>query len=607
MEVLYIHGFNGSPSGSTGTFVRKRFGKANVVAPQFDLMDHEATRAKIEELLTPGGIKIVVGHSFGGFYALEAAREGIFTIAVNPCMRPSVEIPRLSETPVPEEWVAAFRGREERLCASVPEEVRRSTFAVFGKEDELFSYKDLWLETFSTDSVRGHRDWIKVPGGHRLPNRSMKTGLLRATQFMEFARRTAGGKEPERTVVAKDLDHLKRLVLREIGRNGPKCDLNHIDVSQLTDLSSLFAIAGKADLDGVEDPKKREMIERDCAIRASFDGDISFWNVSNVTDMCGMFSCSRFNGDISAWDVSNVADMSWMFYQSAVDGDISNWDVSNVANMRGTFSASFNGDISKWNVSNVVDMHGTFYESEFDGDISNWDVSNVAVMCGMFARSKFCGNIGKWNVSNVKDMSEMFSESVFDGDISKWDVSNVVDMHEMFNESVFDGDISEWNVSNVANMKDMFAWSAFDGDISKWDVSNVRDMSGMFKHSKFNGDVSGWNVSNVKDMCYMFARSKFDGDISKWNVSSVTNMGGMFHNSAFNGDISQWDVSNVTDMCEMFAESDFNGDISKWDVSRVTDMSYMFYKSAFRGDISGWNLAKIVKWKGPGNPPFGGK
>ena len=513
MEVLYIHGFNGSPSGSTGTFVRKRFGKANVVAPQFDLMDHEATRAKIEEILRSDGIEIVVGHSFGGFYALEAAREGIFTIAVNPCMRPSVEIPRLSETPVPEEWVAAFREREERLCASVPEEVRRSTFAVFGKEDELFSYKDLWLRTFSTDSVRGHRDWVMVPGGHRLPNRSMKTGMRRAAQFMEFARRTAGGKEPERTVVAKDLDHLKRLVLREIGRNGPKCDLNHIDVSRLTDLSCLFSTAPGFDLDEVEDPKKREKIERDCAIRASFDGDISLWDVSNVRNMNGLFLGSRFDGDIAAWDVSNVADMSWMFYQSA-----------------------------------------------------------------------------------------------FDGDISKWDVSNVVDMHEMFNESVFDGDISEWNVSNVANMKGMFAWSAFDGDISKWDVSSVKNMSSMFSRSDFNGDISKWNVSNVRDMCYMFARSKFGGDISKWDVSHVADMSGMFRKSRFNGDISQWDVSNVTDMCEMFAESDFNGDISKWDVSRVTDMSYMFYDSAFQGDISGWNLAKIIKkWKGPGNPPFGGK
>ncbi len=482
MEVLYIHGFNGSPSGSTGTFVRKRFGKANVVAPQFDLMDHEATRAKIEELLAAGGIKIVVGHSFGGFYALEAAREGIFTIAVNPCMRPSVEIPRLSETPVPEEWVAAFRGREVRLCASVPEEVRRSTFAVFGKEDELFSYKDLWLETFSTDSVRGHRDWIMVPGGHRLPNRSMKTGMRRAAQFMEFARRTAGGKEPERTVVAKDLDHLKRLVLREIGRNGPKCDLNHIDVSQLTDLSRLFAIAGKADLDGVEDPKKREMIERDCAIRASFDGDISLWDVSNVANMCGMFSCSRFNGDISAWDVSNVADMSWMFYQSAFAGDISNWDVSN-----------------------VTDMCEMFAESDFNGDISKWDVSRVKNMSSMFSRSDFNGDISKWNVSNVTDMESMFSSSKFNGDISAWDVSNVADMSWMFYQSAFAGDISNWDVSSVKDMSGMFGGllggSAFNGDISKWDVSNVQNMGAMFEGSAFQGDISGWKPRKVRKGC----------------------------------------------------------------------------------------------------------
>ena len=426
MEVLYIHGFNGSPSGSTGSFVRKRFGKANVVAPQFDLMDHEATRAKIEEILRSDGIEIVCGHSFGGFYALEAAREGIFTVAINPCMRPSAEIPRLSEEPVPEEWVAAFREREERLYADVGDEVRPSTFAVFGKEDELFSYKDLYLRTFSTDSVRGHRDWIMVPGGHRLPNRSMKTGLLRATQFLAFERRTAGGKEPERTVVAKDLDHLKRLVLREIGRNGPKCDLNHIDVSQVTDFSYLFCTATRFDLEGVEDPKKREKIKRDCAIRASFDGDISLWDLSNVTDMCGMFSCSRYNGDISAWDVSNVADMSWMFYQSAFDGDISKWDVSSVKNMSSMFSRSkFNGDISAWDVSNVADMSWMFYQSAFDGDISNWDVSNVTDMCEMFAESDFNGDISKWDVSRVTDMSYMFYKSAFRGDTSGWKLTKI--------------------------------------------------------------------------------------------------------------------------------------------------------------------------------------
>ena len=43
-----------------------------------------------------------------------------------------------------------------------------------------------------------------------------------------------------------------------------------------------------------------------------------------------MFSKSQFNGDISKWDVSNVTNMGNMFSKSPFNGDISNWDVSNV-------------------------------------------------------------------------------------------------------------------------------------------------------------------------------------------------------------------------------------------------------------------------------------
>ena len=67
-----------------------------------------------------------------------------------------------------------------------------------------------------------------------------------------------------------------------------------------------------------------------------FNGDISKWNVSNVTTMDYMFSKSEFtgkNGDISNWDVSNVVNMSCMFRDSKFNGDISKWDVSNVVNM----------------------------------------------------------------------------------------------------------------------------------------------------------------------------------------------------------------------------------------------------------------------------------
>ena len=43
---------------------------------------------------------------------------------------------------------------------------------------------------------------------------------------------------------------------------------------------------------------------------ASFNGDLSGWDVRNVTDMRDMFSgAAAFNGDLSGWDVRNVTDM----------------------------------------------------------------------------------------------------------------------------------------------------------------------------------------------------------------------------------------------------------------------------------------------------------
>ena len=46
---------------------------------------------------------------------------------------------------------------------------------------------------------------------------------------------------------------------------------------------------------------------------SEFNGDISKWNVSNVTNMESMFDSSNFNGDISKWDVSNVRYNAFMF------------------------------------------------------------------------------------------------------------------------------------------------------------------------------------------------------------------------------------------------------------------------------------------------------
>ena len=189
---------------------------------------------------------------------------------------------------------------------------------------------------------------------------------------------------------------LQELIYRRIKEQGPSCDLNDIDVSEIKDMSELF----------------RE---------SNFRGDISKWDVSNVEDMSKMFLASYFNGDISKWDVGNVKYMSEMFRLS-----------------------SFNGDISKWDVRNVIDMSYMFTSSNFDRDISKWDVSNVHDMAYMFDGSVFTGYISKWNVHNVRNMEHMFSHSKFRGDLSKWNVRNLNDLNDMFAYSPLEGNEPSW-------------------------------------------------------------------------------------------------------------------------------------------------------------------
>lgn len=251
--------------------------------------------------------------------------------------------------------------------------------------------------------------------------------------------------------------------------------------------------------------------------------------VYTIVDETMLREMLRDGEDITKVCTTKVTGMSYLFQNLNFNQSIGSWDVSNVTDMAGMF----------WSPLGM----GALAPNPFNQDISAWDVSNVTNMWVMFAGSLFNQDISAWNVSKVTNMSAMFSTSVFNQDISSWNVSSVTNMASMFYNSSFNQPIRNWDVSNVTEMNNMFAYASFNQDISSWDVSSVISMQGMFQSidlyinlapNPFNQDISSWEVSNVTDMSLMFAHSSFNQDLSAWDVENVTVCQG------FNLNSSEW-------------------------------------------------------------------
>lgn len=123
-------------------------------------------------------------------------------------------------------------------------------------------------------------------------------------------------------ILAKNTDHLRQLINRELQIQGEFANLNHIDTWYIMDMSELFT--GQK--------------------RGKFDGDISEWDFSNLHKAEAMFYRSKFTGKnspgIKDWKFPLLRNTREMFSKSEFQGDCSNWYIPNVVNAQKMFMST---------------------------------------------------------------------------------------------------------------------------------------------------------------------------------------------------------------------------------------------------------------------------
>ena len=394
---------------------------------------------------------------------------------------------------------------------------------------------------------------------------------------------------------------LVELIKYNVRLHGWTCNLNHIDVSNISNMSCLFAYEWNYS----DDVKTYDL--------NAFNGDISQWDVSNVTDMSFMFYYSNFTGDISKWDVSNVTNMHNMFRDSIWNGDISNWDVSNVTNMEQMFDHSkFTGkySINNWDVSNVKNMKCMFWWAYFNSDISNWKINKNCNTESMFVHTPIANQYKPAGLINesINILSDIETDQLDVFNIQSKSINNHVlnprtVMKQELQKVIFnDVDMDSELKKKLNNPKNFNMFRNLIHVSSKAELANIIKQS--IDKIGIDGNYNWIDTSEIDDMSWLFSRDSngyhfghFNGDISLWDMSNVKNAAGMFCDSNFMGDVSKWDVSNLINAAYMFAYSFGNYDVSKWDVSKLVNGYRMLYYTKTNCDVSHWNICSLTKYK----------
>ena len=156
-KLLYVHGYNGSPYGSSYHHLKEACGNTY----ELHTIDYAPTQPKeairtIRQYVQEHGINVVIGASLGGFLTLQLS--GLTRVVVNPCWDPAVELPKVGYTGPINEYVDILSS----FLKTHNDEDRHLCTGCFADGDELLGtqYKAIFAKYF--DKVYSISDGHKI-------------------------------------------------------------------------------------------------------------------------------------------------------------------------------------------------------------------------------------------------------------------------------------------------------------------------------------------------------------------------------------------------------------------------------------------------------------
>lgn len=155
INVLYVHGYNGSGSGETATTIKRLLNpdKYNFISPNFsnNVSDIEANIRRINDIIDKDSPNIIIGNSLGTFEVMNAA-SGMYRVLINPVFNP------VTDSLQPEIFDESFVAMSDRITElansfEFGEEDKRMTYGFFGAEDDVVSCQAQFEEIFGANNM----------------------------------------------------------------------------------------------------------------------------------------------------------------------------------------------------------------------------------------------------------------------------------------------------------------------------------------------------------------------------------------------------------------------------------------------------------------------